>query len=73
VIAEARRLVPGKPIRLRHQQSPPLRSRGRAPAFAAEGIPVVTHESNRAFFEGALMAPATMTPTSSRARGARSP
>jgi glyoxylase-like metal-dependent hydrolase (beta-lactamase superfamily II) len=31
-------------------------------AFAAEGITVITHETTRAFFEGALAAPATMTP-----------
>jgi glyoxylase-like metal-dependent hydrolase (beta-lactamase superfamily II) len=31
-------------------------------AFAAEGIPVITHETNRAFFEASLLAPATMTP-----------
>jgi glyoxylase-like metal-dependent hydrolase (beta-lactamase superfamily II) len=35
---------------------------GRTVAFAAEGITVITHETTRAFFEGALAAPATMTP-----------
>jgi glyoxylase-like metal-dependent hydrolase (beta-lactamase superfamily II) len=31
-------------------------------AFAAEGVTVITHETSRAFFEGALAAPAAMTP-----------
>jgi glyoxylase-like metal-dependent hydrolase (beta-lactamase superfamily II) len=69
VIAEARRLAPGKPIRCVINSHHHFDHAGGLRAFAAEGIPVVTHESNRAFFEGALMAPATMTPD--RQQGAR--
>ncbi len=62
VIAEARRLAPGKPIRAVINSHHHFDHAGGLRAFAAEGIGMITHESNRAFFETALMAPATMTP-----------
>ncbi len=62
VLAEARRLVPGKPIRAVINTHHHFDHSGGLRAFAAEGIPVITHETNRAFFETSLIAPATMTP-----------
>ena len=62
VIAEARRLAPGKPIRAVINTHHHFDHSGGLRAFAAEGIPVITHETNRAFFETSLMAPATTTP-----------
>lgn len=67
VIAETRRLVPGKPIRSVINSHHHFDHSGGIRAFAAEGIGVITHDSNRAFFESALMAPATMTPDKQQA------
>src|SRR5260370_23097036 len=62
VIAEARRLVPGKPIRSVINSHHHFDHPGGLRAFAAEGIGGITHETNRAFFETALAAGAPMTP-----------
>src|SRR5260370_27665500 len=62
VIAEARRLAPGKPIRAVINSHHHFDHAGGLRAFAAEGFGVITHETNRVFFETALVAPATMTP-----------
>jgi glyoxylase-like metal-dependent hydrolase (beta-lactamase superfamily II) len=60
VIAEARRVIPNKPIRYvvnTHMHFD--HSSGLSP-FAAEGITIITHENNKDFLEKALSAPRTL-------------
>ena len=69
VIAEAKRLVPNKPIRYiinTHHHFD--HSSGLRP-FVAEGATLVTHQINRAFYERVFTAPRTLNPD----RLARSP
>jgi glyoxylase-like metal-dependent hydrolase (beta-lactamase superfamily II) len=60
VLAEARRVIPNKPIRYvvnTHMHFD--HGSGLAP-FAAEGITIITHENNKDFLENALSAPRTL-------------
>ena len=62
IIAEAKRVIPGKPIRygvLSHHHFDHTSGIG---AVVAEGITIVTHEVNKAFFENALSGPRTLAP-----------
>lgn len=72
VLAEVRRLVPSKPIRYvvnTHQHSD---HSGGLRAMVAEGIPILTHQVNTAFYEKMLRNPATVAPDT-LARNPRAP
>jgi glyoxylase-like metal-dependent hydrolase (beta-lactamase superfamily II) len=62
VIAEARKLVPGKPIKYLIVSHHHFDHSGGVRAFAGEGITIITHESGRPYFEKILAAPATVAP-----------
>jgi glyoxylase-like metal-dependent hydrolase (beta-lactamase superfamily II) len=60
VLAEARRVIPNKPIRyLVNTHAHFDHASGLGP-FAAEGVTILTHENNKAFLEKALGAPRTL-------------
>jgi glyoxylase-like metal-dependent hydrolase (beta-lactamase superfamily II) len=60
VIAEAKRVIPNKPIRyVVNTHAHFDHASGLAP-FAAEGVIIITHESNVAFLEKALSGPRTL-------------
>src|SRR5437867_617896 len=62
VLAEAKSLVPNKPIRYLVNSHHHFDHAGGVRAAAGEGITVVTHEGNRAFLAGALAATASIRP-----------
>jgi len=62
VIAEAKRLVPNKPIKYVISTHHHFDHSGGLRTYVAEGATVVTHDSNRGFFEKTFQAPASMAP-----------
>ena len=64
IIAEAKRLIPGKPIRYSILTHHHFDHSSGLPAVVAEGITIITHENNKAFLTKALTAPRTLAPDS---------
>jgi glyoxylase-like metal-dependent hydrolase (beta-lactamase superfamily II) len=62
VLAEAKKLVPNKPVRYLLTTHHHFDHTGGLRTYAAEGATIVTHQSNVAYFEKNLMAPATIMP-----------
>jgi glyoxylase-like metal-dependent hydrolase (beta-lactamase superfamily II) len=61
-IAEVKRVIPNKPIRYGIVSHHHFDHTSGLPATVAEGITLVMHENNKAFFERALSAPRTLAP-----------
>lgn len=61
-ITEVKRVIPGKPIRYGVISHHHFDHTSGLPAAVAEGITLVTHQNNKAFFERALSAPRTLAP-----------
>jgi glyoxylase-like metal-dependent hydrolase (beta-lactamase superfamily II) len=64
IIAEAKRVIPNKPIRYSILTHHHFDHSSGLPAVVAEGITIITHENNKAFLMRALSAPRTLAPDS---------
>lgn len=62
VIEAVRKTLPGKPIRYIINSHHHFDHSGGLRAFAAEGITIITHSSNKPFYEKAYAAPSTVRP-----------
>jgi glyoxylase-like metal-dependent hydrolase (beta-lactamase superfamily II) len=60
VIAEAKRLIPNKPIRYVMNTHPHSDHTAGIPTMVAEGAAIITHNNNKEFFEKALSTPRTL-------------
>jgi glyoxylase-like metal-dependent hydrolase (beta-lactamase superfamily II) len=62
VIAEVKRLTPNKPIRYLINTHHHFDHSGGLRTYVAEGAAIITHESNKAFYETTFNAPHTLNP-----------
>jgi glyoxylase-like metal-dependent hydrolase (beta-lactamase superfamily II) len=72
VIAEAKKLVPNKPIRYLLTTHHHFDHTGGLRTYVAEGATIVTHQSNVPYFEKTAVAPATLVPDQ-QAKSAKPP
>jgi glyoxylase-like metal-dependent hydrolase (beta-lactamase superfamily II) len=69
VIAEARRLIPGKPIKYVVNTHSHFDHSGGLRAFVAEGTTVLTYRTNKPYLESVLALPHTISPDKAQASG----
>src|SRR5262245_17453065 len=62
VIAEVKKLLPAKPIRYLINTHHHFDHSGGLRTYVAEGVTIVTHQSNQAFYETAFKSPHTLNP-----------
>ena len=69
VIAEAKRLIPNKPIRYLINTHSHIDHSGGLRGFVAEGSTILTHEGNKAYLEKTLSQPHTLSPDQAQTNG----
>jgi glyoxylase-like metal-dependent hydrolase (beta-lactamase superfamily II) len=62
VLAEAKKLVPDKPVKYVISTHHHFDHAGGLRAYVAQGVTIVTHESNKEYFEKLFQRPATLAP-----------
>ena len=62
IIAEAKRVIPNKPVRYVVNTHIHFDHSGGMRAFVAEGATILTHQANKGYFEKVLATPHTLTP-----------
>jgi len=70
VLAEAKRLVPNKPVKYVVSTHHHFDHSGGLRTYVAEGTTLITHQSNKPYFEKTFKAPATLAPDQ-QAKGPR--
>lgn len=71
VIAEAKRVIPGKPIRYVVNTHSHFDHSGGLRAVSAEGATILTHKLNKAYLEKVLSRPRTLNPDVAQQQGKR--
>jgi len=69
VIAEAKRLIPGKPIKYLINTHSHIDHSSGLRGFVAEGATILTHQVNKAYLEKTLSAPHTLNPDKAQQNG----
>ena len=69
VIAEAKRLIPGKPIKYLINTHSHIDHSSGLRGFVAEGSTILTHQVNKAYLEKVLSAPHTLNPDKAQLSG----